>query len=144
MPLFGRDNDPERSPEPEPMGNEDSAVLPEEGETVTAPSFHVGDQGDELFASPAVGEVATPEAEAATVGLYGKFSVERNDGRDRPGGDKSDAKYFVLDYVNDPYARHALRTYIDALKADGAEPELAADLNNELGRTRRLHMSKRK
>lgn len=167
MSLFGR-----RDEEDAPMGNEDSAVLPEEGEEITAPSFggdqqvgpqvqqsedfepgrtgfEVGEQGDELVLEPttpepAPQEVATPEAEEASVGLYGKFRVERSDGRDRPGGDKADARYFVLDYVHDPYARLALRAYIDALKADGAEPELMADLNRELGSTRRQHQAKRR
>lgn len=46
-------------------------------------------------------------------GLYRKYSVKRVDGRDLPGGDKEKARYFVLDYVHDPYARYALAAYAD-------------------------------
>ena len=58
--------------------------------------------------------------------LYPKFQVKRTDGRDEPGGDKEGARYFVLDYANDPKARIALAAYADAV-AD-TEPGLAADL----------------
>lgn len=59
-------------------------------------------------------------------GLFHKFRVERVDGRDRPGGDKEGAFYFVLDVANDPYARTALVAYAEACKYD--ENELAQDL----------------
>lgn len=59
-------------------------------------------------------------------GLYGKFRVERVDGRDRPGGDKEGAVYFVLDTTHDPFAAPALRAYADAC-ADGY-PALSRDL----------------
>lgn len=39
---------------------------------------------------------------ADTRGLYGKFRVERVDGKDKRGGPKENAAYFVLDYANDP------------------------------------------
>ncbi|MFG3710800.1 hypothetical protein [Micromonospora sp. NPDC047730] len=58
--------------------------------------------------------------------LYNKFDVRRTDGRDQPGGDKEGARYFVLDYVNDPRARVALAAYADVVADD--EPGLAADL----------------
>lgn len=58
--------------------------------------------------------------------LYSKFEVRRTDRRDEPGGDKEGARYFVLDYVNDPMARVALAAYADAVAQD--EPGLAADL----------------
>ncbi|GAA3750131.1 hypothetical protein [Micromonospora maritima] len=58
--------------------------------------------------------------------LYPKFEVRRTDGRDGPGGDKAGARYFVLDYVNDPKARVALAAYADAVADE--EPGLAADL----------------
>lgn len=61
-------------------------------------------------------------------GLYGKYTVLRNDGRDKPGGDRADADYFVLDLTHDKYAIAALSAYIDALRADGAYPELVDDL----------------
>ena len=59
-------------------------------------------------------------------GLYRKFEVRRVDGRDLAGRDKSNAKYFVLDYVNDPYAKVALEAYATA--CTHALPELARDL----------------
>lgn len=62
--------------------------------------------------------------------LHSKFHVQRVDGRDRPGGDKADAAYFVLDYAHDPYARPALAAYADACESD--LPGLAADLRARL------------
>lgn len=59
-------------------------------------------------------------------GLYGKFNVSRVDGKDQPGGSKENARYFVLDYVNDPHARYALLRY--AVSCEEEYPELAADL----------------
>ncbi len=43
--------------------------------------------------------------------LQQKYYVERIDGRDLMGGDRLDSKYFVLDYVHDPYAIPALEAY---------------------------------
>lgn len=83
-------------------------------------------------------ETSTPEAEEASVGLYGKFHVERTDGRDRPEGAKENARYFVLDYVHDPAARRALYAYAKKLEALGTEPELAQDLYRELDETEEL------
>jgi hypothetical protein len=59
-------------------------------------------------------------------GLYNKYKVERRDGRDSPGGDKANARYFVLDLVNDPYAISAMMCYANNAKYD--HPELAKDL----------------
>lgn len=56
-------------------------------------------------------------------GLYGKYRVTRTDGQERPS-----ARYFVLDYANDPHALVALRAYADACDASGDRPELVADL----------------
>lgn len=69
----------------------------------------------------------------ANEGLSEKFHVRRVDGRDSPGGDKADAKYFVLDYVHDPYARFAVAAY--ANKCESMCPELASDLRAALDRT---------
>lgn len=66
-------------------------------------------------------------------GLTEKFHVRRVDGRDMPGGDKADARYFVLDYVHDPYARSAVAAYAD--KCEPTLPELASDLRAALART---------
>ena len=76
--------------------------------------------------------VEEPEADAPSqAGLYEKFTVFRNDGRDREGGDRVDARYFVLDYIHDPYARQALSAY-----ANGFAHETPAkrELCNELRR----------
>jgi len=59
-------------------------------------------------------------------GLYDKYKVQRTDGRDLPGGDKTNARYFVLDLVNDPYSISALMCYANNAKYD--HPELAKDL----------------
>ena len=60
------------------------------------------------------------------VGLMEKFHVSRVDGRDQPGGDKANARYFVLDYVHDPYAKQALMHYAKACQAE--YPQLSQDL----------------
>lgn len=56
-------------------------------------------------------------------GLYGKFRVERVDGKDK-------GPYFVLGYATDPHARSALATYAAACRDE--YPTLAADLRAEL------------
>lgn len=66
-------------------------------------------------------------------GLYRKFTVRRNDGRDKAGGDKDNAKYFVLDYWHDPYARVALSVYADA--CESTYPHLAHDIRLTLANT---------
>jgi hypothetical protein len=50
--------------------------------------------------------------------LQQKYYVERIDGRDRAGGDRVDSKYFVLDYVHDPYSLPALEAYAQACFKD--------------------------
>lgn len=57
-------------------------------------------------------------------GLYGKYRVERSDG-------KSKGPYFVLAYTSDPHARVALAAYADSCAEEF--PLLAADLRRELG-----------
>jgi hypothetical protein len=47
--------------------------------------------------------------------VFGKYHVERADGRDKPGGDKEDACYFVLDIRHDADARIALQAYADSI-----------------------------
>lgn len=80
--------------------------------------------------------------------LFEKYTVYRNDGKDEPGGEKQDARYFVLDYVHDPFARKALAAYVDAIITDANAfryrddprwegyhphvPQLASDLMREL------------
>lgn len=59
-------------------------------------------------------------------GLYGKYAVERVDG-------KAKGPYFVLAYSSDPHARAALRAYIESCRTE--YPQLAADLQFELDRT---------
>lgn len=62
--------------------------------------------------------------------LHGKFHVARVDKRDRPGGDKADARYFVLDYVHDQHARAALSAYVESVHRENYD--LACDLRQEL------------
>lgn len=61
-----------------------------------------------------------------TKGIYHKFSVSRVDGRDKPGGDKQGAEYFVLDMAHDPHARAALLAYAVSCRRD--YPALSRDL----------------
>ncbi len=67
-------------------------------------------------------------------GLYGKFGVFRFDGRDAEGNDRGEARYFVLDYIYDPYARQALEDYANYCQYE--YPILAADLLRELNETK--------
>lgn len=134
MPLFGRDRGETLEPEPAPQPVEqegDSFAWPPQEAAAVAP-----DDGVESD-SPVAQDVATPQAEEQSVGLYGKFHVERVDGKDRPGGPKEGAKYFVLDYVNDPVARIALRAYVTELRRQGIESDLAEELNREINALRR-------
>lgn len=71
-----------------------------------------------------------PSQSTSQSGLFQKYRVERVDGRDQPGGDKDDARYFVLDYVHDRRARHALLMYAEGVWFDN--PEFAEDLWREL------------
>jgi DNA-binding transcriptional MerR regulator len=68
-------------------------------------------------------------------GLYGKFKVERTDGKSAPGEKHHGCDYFVLDLTHDPYAKAALRTY--ARECGDEYPALANDLmrKTRLGRS---------
>lgn len=48
--------------------------------------------------------------------LYQKFNVNRVDGRDRPGGDRAGAVYFVLDLEHDSFAAEAFAAYGEACR----------------------------
>jgi hypothetical protein len=50
--------------------------------------------------------------------LQQKYYVDRIDGRDLAGGDRVDSRYFVLDYIHDPYSIPALETYALACYKD--------------------------
>jgi hypothetical protein len=58
--------------------------------------------------------------------LQQKYYVDRIDGRDLAGGDRVDSRYFVLDYVHDPYSIPALETYAQACSRDF--PNLSEEL----------------
>jgi hypothetical protein len=58
--------------------------------------------------------------------LQQKYYVDRIDGRDLPGGDRVDSKYFVLDYIHDPYSIAALEAYAFACYKD--LPNLAEEI----------------
>jgi hypothetical protein len=61
-------------------------------------------------------------------GLFQKFWVRRVDGRDRPGGDREGAVYFVLDVVHDTeHAAAALAAYADSCQEE--QPTLASALD---------------
>jgi hypothetical protein len=68
--------------------------------------------------------------ETRKTGLYHKYHVSRVDGRDQAGGDREDARYFVLDYQHDPFARAAITTY--AAACESKYPLLAKDLIEDL------------
>lgn len=59
-------------------------------------------------------------------GLYGKFTVTREDGSSAPGGKHEGCNYFVLDLDHDSNAEAALRAYAAACQRK--YPALAADL----------------
>lgn len=63
-------------------------------------------------------------------GLYGKYTVTRNDGTDKKGGKHHGCDYFVLDMTHDPHALAALNAYAESCKGD--YPELAKDLREAL------------
>ncbi len=62
-----------------------------------------------------------------TRGLYGKFTVTRNDGSSREGGKHENCDYFVLDLSHDSHAISALKAYADSCRDD--YPLLADDLD---------------
>jgi hypothetical protein len=69
-------------------------------------------------------------------GLYGKFIVERTDGKSAPGEKHHDCEYFLLDLNHDKYAVPALRAYAEHCQAE--YPALARDLfakADEIART---------
>jgi hypothetical protein len=65
-------------------------------------------------------------------GLYGKFKVERIDGRSAPGEKHRDCQYFVLDLDHDKHAKAALRAYVKSCKKEF--PALAMDLRELMKR----------
>jgi hypothetical protein len=65
-----------------------------------------------------------------TRGLYNKYSVIRNDGKDSQGCKHANCFLFVLDATHDPHARKALEAYIESCSKDF--PELANDLVRKL------------
>lgn len=61
-------------------------------------------------------------------GLYGKYKIEKADGRPVDPG----AIYFTLRLDTDRHARAAIRAYIESCKDD--QPELAKDLKGVMSR----------
>lgn len=61
------------------------------------------------------------------LGIYGKFTVTRNDGKSAPGEKHERCEYFVLDISHDPFAIPALKAYADACRE--SYPALARDLD---------------
>jgi hypothetical protein len=64
-------------------------------------------------------------------GLYGKYRVERTDGKSAPGAKHHGCEYFVLDLTHDRFAREALTAYARACADE--YPTLANDLHRKLG-----------
>lgn len=69
------------------------------------------------------------------LGLFHKFEVKRTDGRQNREG----ARFFVLNYAHDLYARDALQAYADACRT--THPKLATDLDHELFEVRDIEAS---
>ena len=63
-------------------------------------------------------------------GLYPKYTVQRNDGRDLPGGDRAEAVYLVMDYRFDPFAWVSVASY--AVVCAETHPALARDVARRL------------
>lgn len=59
-------------------------------------------------------------------GIFHKFTVNRVDGSDQPGGKHEGCDYFVLDMDHDPHAKAALQAY--AVACSQRHPQLSADL----------------
>lgn len=68
--------------------------------------------------------------------VFNKFHVHRTDGRDHPGGDRENAKYFVLDVTHDPFARRALIAYTN--ECEETHPQLSADIRLQYGLPKRI------
>jgi len=66
------------------------------------------------------------------IGLFNKFTVTRNDGKDAPGEKHDGCEYFVLDLTHDPFAAAAISAYAHACREK--YPALARDLCNKANR----------
>jgi len=64
------------------------------------------------------------------LGVYQKFVCYRVDGRDQPGREREEARYFVGDYRYDPHAWIMVASYVTT--AGRKHPKLARDLAAEL------------
>jgi hypothetical protein len=60
-------------------------------------------------------------------GLYPKYTVIRNDGRDKPGEMHEGCEYFVIDLTHDPLAVAPLEAYAEKASEAGYH-DLARDL----------------
>jgi hypothetical protein len=63
------------------------------------------------------------------IGLYGKYTIHRNDGTDAPGQKHEHCRYFVLDLNHDPSAKPAILAYAKA--CEKTHPVLAQDLREQ-------------
>lgn len=64
-------------------------------------------------------------------GLYGKFRIERADGRDARGEKHDGCDYFVLDLTHDKHAKAAIRAYAHDCREE--RPQLSRDLIAKVG-----------
>jgi len=60
-------------------------------------------------------------------GVYEKYTITRNDGRDKAGEKHHGCAYFALDLNHDPHARAAIKAYADSCRL--TFPDLAKDLD---------------
>lgn len=69
-------------------------------------------------------------------GLYGKFYVERTDGKSAPGEKHHECEYFVLDLHHDKHAVAAIRAYVLSCRKEF--PALADDLIDKIAEVNAL------
>ena len=77
-----------------------------------------------------------------TRGIYGKFRVERVDGKSAAGQKHESCEYFVLDLTHDPHAYAAIVAYADSCRVE--YPLLAEDLKEMAFRSMPLTASDKK
>lgn len=72
-----------------------------------------------------------PSKPSSQQGLYGKFYIERTDGKSAPGEKHHGCQYFILDITHDIHAKAALLAYAQSCAL--THPELSHDLYTQLG-----------
>lgn len=126
--------------DPPPVKTQSGTVMvfvnPHSAEVLTRISAIVRRMQDAALAHQVAAATAEQAQQAEPVnqqraGVYRKFNVSRTDGRDKPGGDRHGAEYFVLDVTHDKFAKPALAAYAAACRND--YPALADDMVRRYG-----------